>query len=177
MTNIAHIPLVSTENLPLKMEAKEVLLQLSKTLQTLSKDEYIEKIELIGNSSIGEHTRHILELFEQLLSGYSEGIIDYDNRKRNLLLQTDIDSALEGIAVIISELCKDEKNLEITTVYNHQEKRIVTNYSRELMHNIEHCIHHQAIIRIAMTCVGRKMDDDGFGVAKSTQLYRQQCAQ
>lgn len=158
-------------------EAKYVLHQLLDSIQQLSYDEYTQKIALLSNASIGEHTRHIIELFQQLQSGYTQGTIDYDDRKRDFQLQDNIDVASESIANIIKKLDVKNKLLQLTSVYNNEGSAIQSNYSRELMYNIEHCIHHQAIIRIAFLLLGKNETETNFGVAKSTLVYRQQCAQ
>lgn len=49
---------------------------------------------------------------------------------------------------------------------------IATNFYRELLYNIEHCIHHQAIIKIAMLHMGKTQIPAHFGVAKSTMSER-----
>lgn len=164
-------------NYSLEAEAKHVLLQLSDLLQHLSVDEYTEKIPLLSHSSIGEHTRHIIELFQQLYKGYEQGLINYDARERELLLQSNIDYAIESIAFIVSNLCIANKAIEIQTLYLNEEHSIQSNYQRELMYNIEHCIHHQAIIKIATNILGIPYADEHFGVAKSTIAYKKQCAQ
>jgi hypothetical protein len=46
-----------------------------------------------------------------------------------------------------------------------------------LMYNIEHCVHHQAIIKIAFLFLGKQEFVESFGVAKSTIKYRNQCVQ
>lgn len=164
-------------NYSLEAEAKHVLLQLSDLLQHLSVDEYTEKIPLLSHSSIGEHTRHIIELFQQLYKGYEQGLINYDARERELLLQSNIDYAVESIAYIVSNLCIANKAIEIRTLYLNEQHSIHSNYQRELMYNIEHCIHHQAIIKIATNILGISYADEHFGVAKSTIAYKKQCAQ
>lgn len=165
------------KNKTLFIEAKAVLMQLIDTLNYLNYDEYVQPLPMLSDSSIGQHTRHIIELFQQLNSGYKTSVVDYDNRKRNLQIQTDIGYALECMAQIISCLEKENKQLHLSTVNNNNETKIESNYYRELMYNVEHCIHHQAIIKIALIILGKENLDSNFGVAKSTLLYRQQCAQ
>ncbi len=164
------------EQLILK-EAKNVLMQLVESINTLSFDEYTQKISLLSNSTIGEHSRHIIELFQQLLVGYENNTIDYDKRERNILIQQNIDFAIECTANIISSIDKYNKGLMIKTLYNSTENLIETNYYRELMYNIEHCIHHQAIIKIALLYFGKTEFAENLGVAKSTIEYKKQCAQ
>jgi hypothetical protein len=159
------------------LEAKEVLLQLIAVVNGLTFDEYTHKIELLGNSSIGEHTRHIIELFQQLENGYAAGIIDYDGRKRNIRIQQEPDYAIDSMANIIADLEKPDKPLMLTTLYNNQDSSIRSNYFRELIYNIEHCIHHQAIIKIGLNFINSAVACEQFGVAKSTLIYREKCAQ
>lgn len=159
-------------NLALQEEAKEVLLQLAHAIQELHHDEYTEKIPLLGNASIGEHTRHIVELFVQLQMGYATGLVNYDDRQRDVRIQENIDFATERIALIVSELCKEDRELQLVSLLNQRQSTVPTNYSRELMYNIEHCVHHQAIIKIGLLCLNRSHTEDSFGVAKSTLAYR-----
>lgn len=159
------------------LEAKEVLMQLVESINTLSFDDYTQKISLLSNTTIGEHTRHIIELFQQLVDGYETGSIDYDKRKRDSMIQQNIDFAIESIANIISCIDKNNKDITLKTLYNSNENQIKTNYHRELMYNIEHCIHHQAIIKIAFLYLGKTDLSDNFGVAKSTIEFRNKCAQ
>ncbi len=161
----------------IKTEAKACLMQLIKCIEGLSFDEYTKKYPLLSNSSIGEHTRHIIELFQQLLDGYEKGIINYDKRKRNIVIQENIDLAIESIAHIISGLEIEDKTLLLLTVYNSEESRIETNFHRELLYNLEHCIHHQAIIKIGLIYMGNNNFDENFGVAKSTIMYKRESVQ
>lgn len=159
-------------NLALQEEAKEVLLQLAHAIQELHHDEYTEKIPMLGNASIGEHTRHIVELFVQLQLGYTTGLVNYDDRQRDVRIQENIDFATERIALIVSDLCKEDRELQLVSLLNQRQSTVPTNYSRELMYNIEHCVHHQAIIKIGLLCLNRSHTEDSFGVAKSTLAYR-----
>ena len=71
----------------------------------------------------------------------------------------------------------DHTTVCLKTVYNKQETELETSYYRELVFNIEHCIHHQAIIKIALLTMGKNQIDESFGVAKSTLIYRKECVQ
>lgn len=157
-------------------EVKETLMQLINVLNSLTYDEFVYPNEILSKSTIGEHTRHIIELFQQLMNGYESGVIDYDHRKRNLLIQEDLDVALESIAQIISSIEKNNKNLILNNLYSNEEL-IPTNYFRELIYNLEHCIHHQAMIKVALLNLGLENIEENFGVAKSTLEYRNICAQ
>jgi hypothetical protein len=51
-----------------------------------------------------------------------------------------------------------------------------TNYYREMAYNLEHTIHHMALIRTGINDVSRISVPENFGVAISTMKYRKQCA-
>lgn len=158
-------------------EAREVLMQLLDCINQLNFDEYTQKILLLSDSTIGEHTRHCVELFEQLLIGYETENINYDSRKREIRIQENIDFATERIANIIQGLEKNDKKLMLCTFYNNEKLVIESTYYRELVYNIEHCIHHQAIIKIALLQFENKLINEEFGVANSTIMYRKECVQ
>jgi len=158
------------------LEAKETLINTVEILNSLSFDEYTQALPILSNSTLGEHFRHIIEIFQKLLTEYHTGIIDYDQRERNNKIETNIDFAVECIAQIIAHLEKPDKPLLITSLLN-KENGIKSSYYREVLYNIEHCIHHQAIIKIGLLYLGKDAIAETFGVAKSTLLYRNACVQ
>lgn len=156
---------------------KTCLEELIGLLHQLSDDEFSKPCAHLSDASIGEHTRHIIEMFQCLENFYAIGIINYDNRERNGRIQTDTKFAIEKIREIQKSLRNENKKIELEHVSDGQINRIETNYHRELLYNLEHCIHHQALIKVAvLQCESVKIDDN-FGVARSTIEYRNQCAQ
>jgi uncharacterized damage-inducible protein DinB len=158
-------------------ETKHVLCQLIDGISQLDYDQYTNKGRILYGSSIGSHTRHVIELYQQLLGGYENGVVDYDNRQRNILIEESVDVAIESIANIISQIDKADKPLYMHSIYFREGKVMESTYYRELLYNIEHCIHHQAIIKIAFEELGCEQVAEDFGVAKSTLEYREKCAQ
>ena len=55
--------------------------------------------------------RHIIELFQELQKGYENGIVNYDNRQRDMLLENDISMARSAIADILKQLFEEDKPL------------------------------------------------------------------
>ncbi len=153
------------------LHAKETLILLSQCLENLDHDQYVSSLEILSGASIGAHSRHILELFQQLLLGYESSVINYENRKRNKSIELNIDYALETIAKIIINLEKTNKALSVS-VCKDKLDYIKSNYYRELLYNIEHCVHHQAIIKIALIHLNVGEINPEFGVAKSTLEYK-----
>lgn len=146
-------------------------------LNQLSNSEYHNPCASLSNSTIGEHTRHIIEMFQCLEENYESGIVNYDNRKRNIAIQTDTEFAISQIRIIQDSLEKQNKKIELQQIIDGEEVRIDSNYFRELLYNLEHCIHHQALIKVAVLQSETIIVDENFGVARSTIEYRKQCVQ
>ncbi|OAB27699.1 hypothetical protein SAMN05444395_105182 [Flavobacterium fryxellicola] len=146
-------------------------------LNQLSQKEYSNSCAELSNATIGEHTRHIIEMFQCLENRYDCGVVNYDNRERNSRIQTDTAFAIENIVMIQQNLDKKNKNIELLQVVDGEEIRIESNYFRELLYNLEHCIHHQALIKVAILQCETVTVNPDFGVARSTIEYRKQCAQ
>jgi hypothetical protein len=131
----------------------------------------------LSNATIGQHTRHIIELYQCLLAGYVTGEINYDNRKRDTLLENDITAAVDAVKEIQVNLQQEDKTVKIFCDGAGNAVCIESNYYREVLYNLEHCIHHQALIKVALLSIKDIQIAEGFGVAPSTLQYRQQCAQ
>lgn len=138
---------------------------------------YTKCCESLSGATIGEHTRHIIELYQCLLKGYEKSEVSYDKRQRNRRIEKEVRYAIEQLENIQESL--DQPNKEITVTYNlaGNETRLDSNYLREVMYNLEHTIHHLALIKVAITQFSDLVLPDSFGVAPSTMQYRNQCAQ
>ena len=156
---------------------KNSLNELINLLRQMSNYEYANPCASLSGSTIGEHTRHIVEMFECLENNYESGIVTYDKRLRNNVIQTDTVFAINEIRVIQNNLEKENKKIELHQIIDGEEIRIESNYFRELLYNLEHCIHHQALIKVAVLQISTIFVDENFGVARSTIEYRKQCAQ
>lgn len=155
----------------------KTLNELELLLMQLSNDDFTFPCKGLSNSTIGEHTRHIIEMFQCLENQLESGVVNYDKRNRDHRIQTDTDFALSTIADIKNELDKENKTLILEQIVDGEELHIESNYFRELLYNLEHCIHHQALIKVAVLQLEHLNVDENFGVARSTIEYRNQCAQ
>ena len=61
-------------------EIKEILIRIPAGLFTKQKD-------ILSGSTIGQHFRHIIEFYTCLEKGLETGIVSYDERERNVLLE------------------------------------------------------------------------------------------
>ena len=155
----------------------KTLNELLDLLSQISDTDYSCPGHQLSNATIGEHTRHIIEMFQCLENQYENGIVNYDIRKRDYLIQTNSDFAQKCILQILNQIKKPNKSLQLQQIIDGEELLIDTNYNRELLYNLEHCIHHQALIKVAVIQSETIKIDENFGVARSTIEYRKQCVQ
>ncbi len=151
--------------------------ELIDVVSQLSEAQYSSPCIELSGASIGEHTRHIVEMFQCLERNYNAGIINYDKRDRNILIQINSNFAIELLSKIKITIEKEDKKLLLQQVIDGSSIEIESNYYRELLYNLEHCIHHQALIKVAILKYHTITVDKNFGVARSTIEYRNKCVQ
>lgn len=164
----------------LQQAVNNVFVQLAATLQQLSAYEYAQPCKTLYSNTIGQHVRHIIELFQCLENGYDEGKVNYEKRKRNALIESDKKIAEKLLNEIHAVLNKPNKELVLEACYDDisdEQITIATNYYREIAYNLEHTIHHMALIRTGIQEVSHIAVPEDFGVASSTLKHRKQCAQ
>jgi hypothetical protein len=159
---------------------QNVFVQLSESIRELTVEEYTHSSDILFNATIGQHVRHVIELFLELEKGYETGCINYDKRKRDYTIESDKVFAIELLHEIYLRLNRADKNLLLEATYDESSDNTIlisTNYFRELMYNLEHTVHHMALIRVGINEVSTVVVPDDFGVASSTVKYKQACAQ
>lgn len=159
----------------------KLFVQIQQVLNQLTDFEYTYYNKPLLNASIGQHVRHIIELYIELNNGYESGLINYELRKRSLQIETDKMHAADQLNIIAKSLNKVDKNLLLETDYsmnNLSTIQVQTNYFRELIYNLEHTVHHMALIRVALFSYKSIIVDDDFGVAVSTIKHKKEiCVQ
>lgn len=153
------------------LQLQEQLQYLSTLLRQLHSDQYQYACRHLGNSSIGGHTRHVIELLQCAWTGYESGRVDYINRVRNLDLEKDKSLALTTLEGFQPLMGLADKTLEI---HAGDGVWVQTSFYRELLYNIEHAIHHLALIRVAVIDLDLNPPDPNFGMAYSTIQYRKE---
>jgi hypothetical protein len=164
----------------LQNAVSEIFTQLSQSIRLLNTAEYKQPSQRLFNATIGQHVRHVIELFQCLQWGYEVGVVNYDNRKRNLLLEEDKDFAMEQLVLLFNNIERPNKTLVLQAIYDEQSNEpvaIPTNYLREVAYNLEHTIHHMALIRVGINEVSNVQLPENFGIASSTIKYKKICAQ
>jgi hypothetical protein len=164
----------------LQKTIQNVFVQLHEALDLLTNEQYVQPSKSLFNATIGQHTRHIIEMFICLEDGYDDGVVNYEKRPRDIRIETDKLFACSLLMKVYSNLNKWNKHMVLHASYNEAPDQVFTfqtNYHREIAYNLEHTIHHMALIKVGMSEMSEIQLPDGFGVATSTMKYRNECAQ
>lgn len=145
----------------------------------LTEQDFNKPVNTLGNATIGQHLRHTLEFFICLEKGFESGVINYDKRAHDKLVETDRFIALSVLSKINEFIYEHraDKALKLEAAYDLDKEEFVTietNYLRELVYNIEHAVHHMAIMKIGIreTAPYVKLAPD-FGIAASTIRHQE----
>lgn len=153
---------------------QENLNEVHSLVKSLSDEQYKMPLDSLSGSSIGQHVRHILEFYVCLLRGHAAGVVCYDERERNTKIETDRVFALvvvNNIVLALAEI-KSDSPLKLKADFSPEggnQAILETSLFRELAYDLEHSIHHQAIIKIALKNLNSDYAiNENFGVARST---------
>lgn len=154
----------------------DTLDQLTELLRRLPVAAYREPLPVLHGHSTGQHTRHIVEFYQCLLDDVETGVVNYDARLRNPLLEADPETALIALQRVARQLevLPAEATLRLE---NKESDPAPTSLSRELCYLIEHTVHHLAMLKIALkVALPDFYIPETFGVAHSTLRHRNQLA-
>ncbi|MCP4460731.1 MAG: DinB family protein [Cytophagales bacterium] len=163
----------------LQNSAISLLDQLKDTIETLKPNDFSSPVEVLSNSTVGQHMRHTIEFFICLMDAATNDIISYDQRKHDAILEIDSKLAIHVIGSIQEFLSKEISDRPLTNEANYEVEggenvRMTSSFHRELAYCIEHAIHHMALIKVA---IHQKFNyvslPPHFGVASSTVRYQQ----
>jgi uncharacterized damage-inducible protein DinB len=145
-------------------------------LEALTESQYTYPSEHLSNSTVGQHVRHVLEFYICLLNQSQNAYVDYDERERDLKIESEKEYALALVDNIIQDLGKIENNKSLLlkgnfTTSNFQTTSCETNLERELIYCFEHSIHHQALIKVSLLEQKIEVLSD-FGLAPSTIRHK-----
>jgi len=154
----------------------EIINQLIDLLNDIESTVYKDALQPLHCNTVGQHVRHITEFYLCALNGYKNGMVDYDARERNILIEIDKDFTVETLESIKCQLqvLNSDRNLILRSKFGGNESLdIPSSFFRELAYLIEHTIHHLAIIKIGLNEVYPTIEiPKNFGVAHSTIRYR-----
>lgn len=161
----------------LSTAATRILKQLAQLVQNLEDADFTRTSVTLNGASLGQHIRHTIEFFLCYERGFKKGIINYDQRNHDRLIETDRKLALAAIRQIMDfiDTLQNEKPLKLEVGYDLVKDEYIcldTNSTRELVYNMEHAVHHMAIMKIGLREIAPYLNlDDDFGIAASTVQY------
>lgn len=146
-------------------------------LSRISPEVYRQPLELFSGSSLGQHTRHWIEFFQCLIDqAVSQGVLCYDARKRDMLLETAPEmalNALNNMEQALDSMPALDHIMLTSEMSDGTAVQFPTSLGRELWFAIEHAVHHLALIKIGLKV---KYPDwvlpEHFGVATSTLKHQ-----
>lgn len=161
----------------LKTATMDIFDQLDDLLQQIRDPDYARQIDALG-ASVGQHIRHIIEFYQCLFDGLSSGVVNYDLRKRDHQIENERSMAVARLAAMRKAVEQQTSNPALTLQVKYGDPgnehiQVETCFHRELIYNIEHAVHHMAIIRSSLRELYAYIELSGhFGIASSTQRYR-----
>ncbi len=163
----------------LSQKTETLLNELHQLVEKLSDEYFVKQIPELHYASIGQHLRHILEFFQCLIQSQETQKLDYDARKRNLLIENNRLVCLEVIQEILENIAFENIHLTLLQSYNvgeiSEKTEIPSNYFREWAYNLEHTIHHQALIKVGIALLAPNIEiAENFGVADATINFKNQ---
>lgn len=155
------------------IEFRKQLSAIEDLLKGVSSEHYCRESTMLGNATIGRHVRHVIELAEAAITGHEKGLINYDNRERNILIENQKEEAIKHIQLLINGIQKNDAEVVLEVMSGNETGYVKSSYLREVHYNTEHAIHHMALIRVALREFGIDNVNEEFGYAPSTIIYSQ----
>ncbi|HZI26248.1 MAG TPA: DinB family protein [Chryseolinea sp.] len=155
-----------------------ILSQLTELVEQIRQDDFVKPADTLSHSTVGQHLRHTLEFFTCFEQGHAEGLINYDKRAHDKLIESDKFLALAAISRITEFVqTLTDKALKLEVGYDLEKEAFITidtTATRELVYNIEHAVHHMAIMKIGIKEIASYVQlSPGFGIAASTIRYKE----
>ena len=130
------------------------LLQISDILEVVVQLPDSLAMNFYCEANAGKHVRHVLDHFLAFLPAIESGVLDYNMRNRDSLVESDWKAAkiqLDDVVQALETLPIDERYLKIISeidVTNTKSDSFSSNTSRELLYLINHTMPHAAYIKL-----------------------------
>ncbi|CAH0539923.1 DinB family protein [Vibrio marisflavi] len=145
-------------------------------LEKLPEKDYVAIVEPYFSSSIGQHFRHVLDIFHSLTK--SRQIIDYNQRRRGHDVEQSKSAAMGEVQAIIQWLkeVNEEELLEPVTILTEvsvsqtESSAMSSTLIREITFAALHATHHYAMAKVLSKMLGNATCEE-FGVAPATATF------
>ena len=161
----------------LKLACNHILAQMCEVIEQIPEDDFRQPSLALNGSTLGQHFRHAIEFFECLNTGALNGKVNYDHRDHDKAIESSRTLAIEVIHRIQTFIrsAELEQDIQLEVSYNPESYEgivVNSNIAREVIYNIEHVVHHMALVKIGIRdlCPLIELPED-FGVAISTIRY------
>ena len=140
--------------------------------------DYTYKATPYVESCMGEHLRHIVDMYLALINAGNTGIVDYNCRRRGALIEQELPVGILELQEIRKWLLNLEHNsldqkvtiLSETSVSSQQICEMPSTLRRELLFVASHTIHHFALIRVVAKHLDLEVSEQ-LGYAPATATY------
>jgi hypothetical protein len=156
----------------------ELLEQALVVIEDLDDGLFARTVPVIPSLRVGAHLRHVLEFYECFLEGVPLGVIDYEQRRRDTLVETSRTAALAKTWSIVRRLkaiSRDDHTVVVRPEDPPNGEPPGSTIARELQVLSSHTTHHFALIAVTLQMFGIPVPAS-FGVARSTVRYREAVA-
>lgn len=153
----------------------DALSQGIRLLRAVDDELYVRRNDLVFDSTIGGHVRHVVDHVECCLVGLAQGRFDYEHRRRDPAVECSRVTGMRALGEAAARL----SDLDVAGSTAHALVRsgdaagrwVPTSCERELEFLHSHTVHHYALIAVLCRLEGVE-PDSAFGVAPSTLRYR-----
>ncbi len=156
-----------------------ILAQGEDLLRALSAETYTRPVPLAFNACIGGHYRHCLDHFTSLLRSLDAEEVDYDQRERDMRIESQPDFALaltRQLRARFDQLPLGALDMKVRArcevSYAHGDSpETGSTFGREMVYAIAHATHHYALISVMARLMDAKLPEH-FGIAPSTVAHK-----
>lgn len=155
-----------------------ILDQLQDFISGLDAATYQASHKPLFDSSIGQHLRHILDMFQALIQNSDAPVINYDVRQRGIPLETIQQEGIDALQSVRQWLtgldsADLQRSVSILTEVDIDEEfsvQFTSSFGRELAFASTHAIHHLALMATIAKVLGCQVDAQ-YGTAPATATY------
>lgn len=153
---------------------REALEQVAMIIRATTSDNHLTDENLYTTLRLGSHTRHIVDHFVALLQGIDNGVIDYNRRNRDSVIESQVNQGLLAIEQLVSQIEQvADGPIEVISeidCYQTVSQRFSSTVHRELLYLINHTIHHTAYMKLLVKPYHLTLPE-GIGIAPGTASF------
>ena len=150
------------------------LTTLSQLLNSLNESQYCDKTVPPFGSSLGQHTRHTLDLYDRAIEGLKTGIADLTKRDRGNPCESCLETAKRRCTALLDQLESlqgdYDSNVLTTDDVGDGITQFVQTASGLFAYANAHLIHHFATMNFLLHALKVQVNISGFGYNPTTPV-------